>query len=194
MPVLAAPKWAAGLVYGMVGDNNLTEIEACAKDGHDLIPKIESAIKDLASGLITKAVEEILLLAKEIPNLLSDCKGMDDDIAAIESWATIFDSKAKLVATVSKNYLLHKRAVKADIEDAKSSWALNEFFSAGVTCADIVVKTVGPIEPVTFDFQQISNFDAMAIPDFLAGFIYGMTGDNDLTEIEACYQGSAEID
>ncbi len=87
MPVLAAPKWGAGLVYGMVGDNNLTEIETCAKDGHDLIPKIELAIHDLSTGLITKAVEELILLAKDIPNLLSDCKGMDDDIAAIEAWA-----------------------------------------------------------------------------------------------------------
>lgn len=25
--------------------------------------------------------------------------------------------------------------------------------------------------------------------DFIAGFVYGMTGDNHLTEIEACYQG-----
>ncbi len=30
----------------------------------------------------------------------------------------------------------------------------------------------------------------MAIPDFVAGFIYGMTGDNHLSEIEACFQGT----
>ena len=28
-----------------------------------------------------------------------------------------------------------------------------------------------------------------ATADFVAGFIYGMTGDNHLTEIEACFQG-----
>ena len=38
-----------------------------------------------------------------------------------------------------------------------------------------------------------SAFDAMAVPDFVAGFIYGMTGDNHLTEIEACYQGGDQI-
>jgi hypothetical protein len=38
MPVLAAPQWAAGLIYGLVGSNNLLEIEACAKDGHSMIP------------------------------------------------------------------------------------------------------------------------------------------------------------
>lgn len=34
-----------------------------------------------------------------------------------------------------------------------------------------------------------SAFDAMAVPDWIAGFMYGMTGDNNLTEIEACFQG-----
>lgn len=38
-----------------------------------------------------------------------------------------------------------------------------------------------------------SAFDVMAAPDFVAGFIYGMTGDNHLTEIEACYTGGEQI-
>ena len=38
-----------------------------------------------------------------------------------------------------------------------------------------------------------SAFDAMAVPDFIAGFMYGMTGDNHLAEIEACYQGGQQI-
>ena len=32
-------------------------------------------------------------------------------------------------------------------------------------------------------------FDIMAAPDFVAGFMYGMTGYNHLEEIEACYTG-----
>ena len=31
--------------------------------------------------------------------------------------------------------------------------------------------------------------DVMAVPDYIAGWIYGMTGDNHLTEIETCYTG-----
>ena len=31
------------------------------------------------------------------------------------------------------------------------------------------------------------NGAATAAADFLAGFMYGMTGDNQLTEIEACF-------
>ena len=197
MPVGAAPKWAAGLIYGLVGDNHLLEIEACANDGEAMVPKIEKVIADFEGGMITQAVEELILVAKDIPHLLKDCKNMDEDIAAIEDWATIFTNKTKLVATVSKNFLLHKKAIKADIADAKAAWALHEYFSAGVTCADISDKAIGPITPVypaMYEMNEaVANFDAMSIPDFIAGFIYGMTGDNDLQEIEACYQGSQEI-
>ena len=34
-----------------------------------------------------------------------------------------------------------------------------------------------------------SAFDVVAVPDFVAGFIYRMTGDNHLTEVEACFPG-----
>ena len=33
------------------------------------------------------------------------------------------------------------------------------------------------------------EMDAKAVPDFLAGFIFGLTGDNHLEEIETCYTG-----
>jgi hypothetical protein len=90
---------------------------------------------------------------------------------------------------VTKNFLLHKKGVKADIAEMKSEWAADQFFKAGVTAGDIVVKTVGPIKPVANPL----TFDAMALPDFVAGFIYGMTGDNDLVEIEACFQSNQEM-
>ena len=35
-----------------------------------------------------------------------------------------------------------------------------------------------------------SALDVLAVPDFTAGFIYGMTGANHLEEIETCYHGS----
>ena len=39
----------------------------------------------------------------------------------------------------------------------------------------------------------VVSADAMEIPDFIAGFIYGLTGDNKLTEIEQCYQGGDTV-
>jgi hypothetical protein len=36
---------------------------------------------------------------------------MDDDIAAIEEWALIFEDIPELTKVVTKNYLLHKKKV-----------------------------------------------------------------------------------
>ena len=38
-----------------------------------------------------------------------------------------------------------------------------------------------------------SALEPMAIPDWVAGFIFGLTGDNNLEEIETCYTGGQGI-
>jgi len=38
-----------------------------------------------------------------------------------------------------------------------------------------------------------SALDIMAVPDYTAGLIYGMTGANHLEEIETCYHGSQDL-
>lgn len=34
---------------------------------------------------------------------------------------------------------------------------------------------------------------AMAIPDYLAGLVYGLTGDNELDEFEKCFERSDDL-
>ena len=41
--------------------------------------------------------------------------------------------------------------------------------------------------------SQPLTFDVLAVPEFVAGFIYGMTGDNHLEEIETCMQGGEDL-
>ena len=37
------------------------------------------------------------------------------------------------------------------------------------------------------------ELNVMAIPDFIAGFVYGFTGANHLVQLEQCYQGSDNV-
>ena len=41
--------------------------------------------------------------------------------------------------------------------------------------------------------QVQAQNDLMAVPDFIAGFMYGMTGFNHLEEIEGCYNGTIDL-
>ena len=53
---------------------------------------------------------------------------MDDDLAAIRSWATIFTQPEELAKTVGKNWLLHRRTIKEDITKEQSDWASQAYF------------------------------------------------------------------
>ena len=56
-----------------------------------------------------------------------------------------------------------------------------------------MLLTPEPTEIVaTTDYSN--DVDVSMINHILAGFIYGMTTDNHLTEIEACYTGATEMD
>lgn len=58
-----------------------------------------------------------------MPIALKSCGGVGDDLKAIEEWASILKQPERLTAKVSKNYLLHKKAVNANIASFKSDWA-----------------------------------------------------------------------
>jgi hypothetical protein len=74
---------------------------------------------------------------------------MDEDIAAIEAWGQIFTDPARLTADVTKRYLLHKKAIKADAALAEADWNSGNYFQAGVDTAALMTLAVGPINVPT---------------------------------------------
>jgi hypothetical protein len=43
------------------------------------------------------------------------------------------------------------------------------------------------------DNNELLGLTVKEIPEFIAGFLYGWTGDNDLVEVEACYASELPI-
>jgi hypothetical protein len=58
--------------------------------------------------------------------------------------------------------------------------------------ADLAPHIIGEIEPSTI--ATYGNFTAMAIPDYLAGLVFGLTGDNQLEEFEKCFSSSSDLE
>ena len=117
----AGADFLAGFMFGMTGDNQLNEIEACfnnAEVNYYLVNKGLDEIKfggwkDL--GHLTTAFQWFGQAALQIKYALSTCKGMDEDIAAIEQWAQIFTNDDQLSNTVAKNYDIHRDEIENDI-------------------------------------------------------------------------------
>ena len=63
---------------------------------------------------------------------------MDDDIASIKDWASVFKQPETLLKKVSKNWLLHGTKVKADIASEEADWSSANYFKAGKDTAAAV--------------------------------------------------------
>lgn len=144
--LLELPEIAAGFVYGMVGDNHLSEMEACYAGVTPLMQDLELALKDIEAFHIFAALKEFEKFVYSFQVDVAPCHAMSDDIAAIEQWSKIFKEPATLVSTATKHYLLHKKAITADIAAVKADYAAGSYFSVGKDAADLLTVLVGPIE------------------------------------------------
>ena len=152
--VMAAPDFIAGFMYGMTGVNHLTEIEACYQGGQQIVTDAHTAWVEGTSGDWFKAIRDAGTAWNEIGSAMTTCQGMDEDVASIEEWATIFTEPTKLSKTVGKNWLLHGRTIKADIAKEEADWSSGDYFNAGVDTAMALTEAVGPIaneEYLAFD-------------------------------------------
>ena len=128
---MAIPDFVAGFVYGMTGDNNLTEIEACFQGGELMEEEIKTGIADIKHGgtdYDIQAALQFALAATQIPVALNTCKNMDDDIKAIEDWASVFTNPTELAAKLAKHYAIHQKQIKADIATLETDWDSAKYF------------------------------------------------------------------
>lgn len=146
MDLLAAPELAAGFVYGMVGDNHLTEMESCYAGTQPLFTYLETALKDIEGFHIFSALKQLEEFVYHFQMDIAPCTAMGDDVTAIEQWAQVFKSPKTLVTNATKHYLLHKKMITADIATIKSDWSTGKYFDTGKVAAEVLTTLVGKIE------------------------------------------------
>lgn len=133
----------------MTGVNDLYEIQNCFVESKEMTMWIELGWGDMEKGgwdNETQAALEFGMALLILPQTISTCKGMSDEIAAIEDWATIFQDPALLAATISKNYLLHKKKIDADKAAVEADVAAGDYFQCGVDAAQLATDAIGPIK------------------------------------------------
>lgn len=175
--ILKYPDFLAGVLFAFVEDNQLTEMETCITDGEATYTEFMSAIDALTSGDMIKFTRRAHKSIEMLKNEIYVCENMQDDYAAIATWSHIFTEPVHLTERLVKNYEFHKRGIHTDIANLETDWGLGEGFLSGEACGDLFVTLIGPINKTPIN---------MMIPDFVAGFMYQMTGDNNLTEIQTC--------
>merc|ERR1712167_73684 len=141
-------QFVAGIIDGLIGKNDLPEIQKCLKDSGNLDKDIEEAISDFEKGDvpdIIKGVEAIGRIIQELPVDLQDCGDIQDDVNRIEKWAQIFTHPEQLVQTLVANAIKNHEAVINDAQAIVSDFNANNFVQAGEDVGDILIQLIGPV-------------------------------------------------
>jgi hypothetical protein len=168
-------------------ENNLDELEVCTTDAEGTIDLAFKVQEELANGQHVQAAKDMAAFTSKIQTTIADCKSMQDDLNRIKAWASIFKDQTELVSTITKNVLKHPTAFAKDAKKAEADWMAGLYHDAGTDFAELLTLGVGKVKS---DLEAVMPLlDLLSVPDFLAGFIYGMVGESHLTEIETCYAG-----
>ena len=175
----------------MVGDNHLDEIKTCYDGLAPLKELVDAFITHMEHLNFFAAIEDFDEFMKSVHHYTLPCtmENLKDDIASIQAWLDQFKHVPSLISKVSKHYIMHRKVIKADISHEKADWAAGSFFKAGADMADVVTLAMGPMNEAPA--SPLSYYQTVSVPGgyinkVLAGFLYGMTKDNNLSEIESC--------
>ena len=144
--LMAIPDFVAGLMFGLTGDNNLTEIEACWTSNLPIVQDLQQSLLDLEHGHIIHAIKTFEKAVFNLQIALEPCHAMQSDLAAIKAWSAEFKEPAKLLEVVGTHWELHKRAIKKDIAADKVDFASGEYFKAGESTADAFTLLFGRVQ------------------------------------------------
>lgn len=148
----------AGLIYGLVGDNYLPEIETCAGNISNLTNDVETAIADFNIGSYQSVLDGLYYLGlalQELPQDFTNCSsGLQDDLSRIGDWAHIFIEPVQLAEDVSKNIITNPIKAERDLHRAKKDWNKPDYFAFGEDVADILVLAVGPVPASVTEILQ----------------------------------------
>ena len=185
---LAVPDFIAGFMFGLTGDNHLAEIEKCYSGGDVLVTDAQSALADIKAGHIIQGAKDFGKIIWDLPDALADCQNIDTDLQKIEDWASVFKHPLSLTKEVTNNWLFHGVKVKEDIAAEQQDWDSGDYFDAGKETA-AAIELLIPFN----EAQEQVELNIKGDAEFVAGFLYGMVGDNHLDEIKSCYTGTAPL-
>uniref|UniRef100_A0A7S3IUC5 Uncharacterized protein n=1 Tax=Strombidium inclinatum TaxID=197538 RepID=A0A7S3IUC5_9SPIT len=148
MDVEGVEEFIAGMLYSLIGKDDLPDIKSCLKDAEDIEVQVMAALSDIAKldlNDIIKGVEELGQVIKELPKDLKGCESMAGDLAKIEAWAKIFEHPVALVATLTKNTIKHWGNITMEVNQTEVDFKAKQYYECGEDVGEIVVLTVGPM-------------------------------------------------
>ena len=135
-------KITAGIMDGVIHKDDLSELLSCMSGADQLTDEFESVVNDFKTGGIsgyTNGIEVMAQIINELPNDLTQCTSISDDLSKLGTWASIFLHPTILLPRVSYNLLWHYSEINGDIQSALTDWDNSDYFNFGEQVGEALV-------------------------------------------------------
>ena len=196
MNTTTAADFLAGFIYGFTGNDHKAYFETCFKDNQEF----ENDICEVAYDFSTKDNQMVLQGVKKVlgdmPELKTFTEGCPDAKADFDTTAAWFkywkaQGEMKVYSTAYKNVVSHMDEIKTEAKQISTDYDAKDYYKVAADVSTIAklalpVQTLGGVKE---DCLALMNTTTAA--DFLAGFIYGFTGNDHKAYFETCFKDNS---
>ena len=130
--------------------NRLTSLSGCAIDSKSVVDGAIEVVNDMMAGDEIAAFESALKVAHEMADTIKTCKGVPEDVSALERWfATKFSSKQALVDAASANAHAHSQEIEQQVQgvwDSGFPYTFEKPHEFGKAVAQVSFWALGPVD------------------------------------------------
>ncbi len=134
--ILEAVDFIGGLAVAIIEEDIRAELKDCYNDGEDIFYNLQHAIRDFSIGGIlgiTSGVMRVINIIKDLPLTFNACKATITGIEHFVQWAQLqLADLSALEAKITKNFLLHSKAVLKDVNDGLAFINAGDFYNGGI--------------------------------------------------------------
>ena len=126
MSISQAEEFIGGLVFGLIKEDDLAEIQTCLKDAESVEKDVERTIGFFEAGAkgdiasILEGLESVGLLVTELPNDLKDCQDTQGDLTRISNWVKSLEANpTQFLTTVAQNVVHNFGSITREVQKTR---------------------------------------------------------------------------
>ena len=132
----------AGITDGIIQKDDLSEFQKCVTDAESLSPIVDAIITDFKEGSIagySEALMEVQQFIMALPERVSTCENIHDDLVKLGQWAVIFIEPLTFIKVVSKNLVWNYATIHSDIQTAITDFNSKQYFDFGEKIGEVLI-------------------------------------------------------
>ena len=190
----AAAKFTAGYLFGITYKDEKDYILSCFKNDADLNNIIDAAMADEKKGDYEASQKEWEKTQKLFETDMGDCKDVAKDFEALKKF-----EEDVLARPDAKEYIQSRmEKYKTELEDNSKNkvavWGHGAYFTAGqLSGYSMMYLGLAPPHPKGPTAESTSDRDPTAPAQWIAGWYYGVEGEDKRDYILGCYKADDDL-